>query len=211
MYPICTPADFTVESFIGGRDITDDRQKIQKCSAIVGTPGRILHLMKNNIINVTDIRQFVLDEADQLMADSFRNDVLAIAHRLSQKVQTLAVSATFEKAVERQLVQFMHKPVGVTAKREVPILLGVKQFGYVLPVLPKSPSSAATAALPEPTAPEKMNSMREMFSKINAISGIFEKVPFKQCLIFLNSNQRAESYCNYLSQSGEFTLHWHFD
>lgn len=183
--------EFKVESFIGGLDINEDRRKIQNCSAVIGTPGRILHLMKNNVLNVTNIRMFVLDEADKLMADSFRKDVLAISHRLSQEIQTLALSATFEDGVDKQLAKMMQQPIGVTPKREVPILLGVKQFGLVLP-----PPADSTVA--------KLNSMQEMYAKVKAINDIFEKVPFKQCLIFMNSNQRAESYCNYLSQSGEW-------
>lgn len=165
---------------------------MQKCTTVIGTPGRILHLLKNNVLNVTNIRQFVLDEADKLMTESFRADVLAIGHRMRQKIQTLALSATFEGGVDRQLEKIMHQPIGVTPKREVPILLGVKQFAHVLP--------ATTNASGQPA---KLNTMQEMMAKVAAINGIFEKVPFKQCLIFLNTNTRAESYCNYLSQRGE--------
>lgn len=181
-------AGFRVESFIGGLDVAEDRRKVQNCHCVVGTPGRLLHLMKNNVINCASIALLVLDEADQLMgSDSFRKDVRAISQRLGQKTQTIALSATFERGIDEQLARLMHRtPIGVTPKREVPILLGVKQYVHTLPPL-------AT----------KMNTMQEMYAKVKAVNEIFDRVPFSQCLLFLNSNARAESYSNYLSQSGE--------
>lgn len=184
--------EFKVESFIGGLDIDNDRPKIQNCSAVIGTPGRLLHLIKNNVLNVKTIKLLVLDEADSLMADSFRKDIMAISSRLTPDIQTLALSATFENGVDRQLAKMMQQPIGVTPKREVPILLGVKQFGMVLP-----PPVDSTVV---------RTSMQEMNAKVKAIATIFERVSFKQCLIFMNSNQRAESYGNYLSQNGEFRV-----
>lgn len=178
---------FRVGCFIGGLDIVDDRRKIQGCRAIVGTPGRILHLVKNNVLNTDHIGIFVLDEADKLMSSSFLADIKSIWGRLNPKRQVLAASATFEGGLDITLTQFMRNPIGVTPKREVPILLGVKQFAYVMS------SGDGTSDL---------SSMQEMFAKIKAIQLIFSMVPFKQCIIFSNSQSRAESYSNYLSQNG---------
>lgn len=160
---------------------------MQGCRAIVGTPGRILHLIKNNVLNTDHIGILVLDEADKLMNSSFLADIKNIWGRLNPKRQVLAASATFEGGLDITLTQFMRNPIGVTPKREVPILLGVKQFAYVMP------SGDGTSEL---------SSMQEMFAKVKAIQLIFSMVPFKQCIIFSNSQSRAESYSNYLSQNG---------
>lgn len=160
---------------------------MQGCRSIVGTPGRILHLIKNNVLNTDHIGILVLDEADKLMSSSFLADIKSIWRCLNPKRQVLAASATFEGGLDITLTQFMRNPIGVTPKREVPILLGVKQFAYVMP-------SADGIS--------ELSSMQEMFAKVKAIQRIFSMVPFKQCIIFSNSQSRAESYSNYLSQNG---------
>lgn len=179
---------FRIESFIGGMDLAEDRRKIQGCRALVGTPGRILHLITNGVLKTSDLRLFVLDEADQLMGDSFRNDIRSIRKRLPKAIQTLAVSATFDNNLDLELAKMMNHPVGVTPCREVPILLGVKQLALVLPFDPAAPAP---------------NSMNDMFAKVKAMHTVFSMVAFNQTLVFSNSQSRAESYCNYLRQNGK--------
>lgn len=167
----------------------EDRRKIQGCSAIVGTPGRVLHLLTNGVLKTDEINLFVLDEADELMSGSFQSDVRAIRKRLPSTIQTLVVSATFHNNLDLELAKTMRNPVGVTPKREVPILLGVKQFAFVLPFTEKSG--------------RRLNRMKDMAAKVNAIGKIFSTVAFNQCLVFSNSQNRAESYSNYLRQNGK--------
>lgn len=168
-------------------DITEDRVKIQNCRALVGTPGRILHLITNGVLKTTDIRLFVLDEADQLMSESFQSDVRSIRKHLPSSIQTLVVSATFDNNIDLELAKMMNNPVGVTPKREVPILLGVKQYAIVLPF----------------DADTKLSIIQEMYAKVKAVESIFSTVPFNQSLVFSNCQSRSESYANYLQQKGE--------
>lgn len=168
-------------------EIADDRVKIQKSQALVGTPGRILHLITNGVLKTTDIRLFVLDEADQLMSTSFQNDIRAIRKHLPVSIQTLAVSATFENNIDVELAKMMYHPVGVTPMREVPILLGVKQYALVMPFPPSGLSKS-----------------KEMFAKVRAMDAIYSTVAFNQSLVFSNSQSRSESYCNYMLHNGEF-------
>lgn len=188
-------------SFIGGLDLQDDRKKMQGCRAVIGTPGRILHLIKNNVLNMADIRVFVLDEADKLMASSFFNDVKQIWQRIDKtqrRCQVLAASATFANGLDTKVAQFMQNPIGVSPKREVPILLGVRQFAYAMPTV----TIADATDQDDDDDPKPVSTMQQMFAKIKAVERIFAIVPFKQCIIFSNSQQRAESYANYLSANG---------
>lgn len=118
------------------------------------------------------------------MTQSFRKDVEEILSCLPAKKQILACSATFDEELDQILTAFMNHPIGVTPKKEAPILIGVKQFGY------------------EMTPSDSLNSSQDMQNKINAIQLIFSKISFKQCLIFSNSQSRAESYCNFLERNG---------
>lgn len=181
-------AGFKVASFIGGLELLEDRRKIQGCRAVIGTPGRILHLIKNSVLNMDEIRIFVMDEADKLMSPSFFSDVKQIWQRIDAAAgrQVLAASATFANGLDTKVTQFMRNPIGVSPKREVPILLGVRQFAYIMPTADDKP----------------LSNMQEMFAKVKAVQRIFAMVAFKQCIIFSNSQQRAESYANYLSANG---------
>lgn len=161
----------------------DDRKKLQKCKCIVGTPGRIVHLIKNNVLNTSKIRVVVLDEIDKLLTGSFTADIDFIFNSLPKKKQVIGSSATYDKSVEIAMNDYMKNPIGVTPRREAPVLLGVKQFVYDL-------------------EGENLKQMQEMHQKVKVVASILSTVPFKQCLIFSSSQQRAESYSNYLSNEG---------
>lgn len=45
------------------------------CQVAVGTSGRLVHLVKSKILNMSKVELFVLDEADKLMEDSFKNEI----------------------------------------------------------------------------------------------------------------------------------------
>lgn len=175
--------NFKVGSFIGGLDIAEDRKKMNGCKSIVGTPGRIQHLLKSKILNINDLKLVVLDEADQMIS-SFSTDVKNILAELTSRNQIIASSATFDPArnLDKKLAEYMKNPIGVTPKKEAPILLGVKQFLVEIP--------------------QQDNSLKDMTRKIEEMIKIFTKNPFKQCLAFSNSQSRAESYCNYLNKDG---------
>jgi ATP-dependent RNA helicase DDX20 len=62
-------------SFIGGNSVKNDKIKLKTCQIAVGTPGRILHLINDNMLNVTNIRLFIMDEADKLLAPEFQETI----------------------------------------------------------------------------------------------------------------------------------------
>lgn len=67
---------FVFRLFVGGIDISQDRTFLQKgCRVAVGTSGRLAHLVKCRFLNPNKISLFVLDEADKLMEDSFKNEI----------------------------------------------------------------------------------------------------------------------------------------
>ena len=55
--------------------LVTDKKNIKKCQIAVGAPGRVKHLIEEGSMKVDSIRLFVLDEADKLMEESFRNDI----------------------------------------------------------------------------------------------------------------------------------------
>lgn len=174
---------------IGGRDIVEDRKRINKCKAIVGTPGRILHLIKNNYVCMQNIQTFVLDEADKLVSDDFYGDVNKFLNALNKNRQIIASSATYANDLDKLVVSLMHNPIAVSTSRDTAVLIGVKQF--VLPV--------AAFALPS-TVRHSTTSIQAMWRKVAAVDYILSTTSFKQCILFSNSQFRANSYANYLTQ-----------
>lgn len=174
---------FKAFEFIGGTEIADDRKKIQSAKVVVGTPGRILHLIKNEIFNISNLKTLVLDEADKLLeGGQMGKDVKAILAIMPKKIQILATTATVTKHLERVMKQVMKNPIGITPKHEIPVLLGIKQFVKVLP--------------------SESDNIRLMNAKIDELHKIFTRITFKQCLLFTDSQSKTESYGNYLKKRG---------
>src|SRR5690606_21888025 len=61
---------------------------------LVATPGRLLDLLNQRALSLSDIEIFVLDEADRMLDMGFINDVKKIITKIPQKKQTLFFSAT---------------------------------------------------------------------------------------------------------------------
>lgn len=55
--------------FFGGLSIKKDEEVLKKnCPhVVVGTPGRILALVRNRSLNLRNVKHFVLDECDKML------------------------------------------------------------------------------------------------------------------------------------------------
>ncbi|XP_054733962.1 probable ATP-dependent RNA helicase DDX20 [Anastrepha obliqua] len=173
---------FRAVSVIGGLDVAEDRKRLQGAKAVVGTPGRLLHLIQNNVLNTSKMRLLVLDEADKMYTQSFRQDLRRIQNALPAKRQTVACSATFCDGLDVELAKIMRNPLLISTEERATLLIGIKQFVYELP--------------------DQKTSILEMQSKLEGLRFIFGRIAFKQCLIFAGSQSRANSYCNYLEKEG---------
>jgi ATP-dependent RNA helicase RhlE len=80
---------------------------------IVATPGRLLDLMQQRIISLSDIRFFVLDEADRMLDMGFVHDVKRIITKLPAKRQTLFFSATMPDEIKQLANVLLTNPVKV--------------------------------------------------------------------------------------------------
>ncbi len=82
----------------------------QGVDILIATPGRLLDLMQQRLINLSDIRYFVLDEADRMLDMGFINDVKKIVAKLPQKRQTLFFSATMPPEIQRLSSSILDNP-----------------------------------------------------------------------------------------------------
>lgn len=66
---------------------------------IVGTPGRVLKLLRQRAINLSLVKHYILDEADRMLDMGFIEDILKITSFVPQQRQTLLFSATFPENI----------------------------------------------------------------------------------------------------------------
>ena len=108
-----------VRSVYGGSSI-EKQIKALKSGAhiVVGTPGRLLDLIKRKALKLNHVETLILDEADEMLNMGFLEDIESIISRVPEERQTLLFSATMPDAIKRIGVQFMKEPehVKIAAK-----------------------------------------------------------------------------------------------
>jgi ATP-dependent RNA helicase RhlE len=80
---------------------------------LVATPGRLLDLMQQGHITLSNIKYFVLDEADRMLDMGFIHDVKKIIAKLPVKRQSLFFSATMPPEISQLADMLLKHPVKI--------------------------------------------------------------------------------------------------
>jgi len=113
----------------GGTDTQRDIREIREGQQIVvGTPGRISHLIRQGCLKTDNIRSFVLDEADEMLSVGFKGQIYEIFRSLPPIVQVCLFSATLPTEILELTGKFMRDPVRVLVKKDELTLEGIRQF-----------------------------------------------------------------------------------
>lgn len=113
----------------GGRDINQQLKKLKgNIHMIIATPGRLLDHIERRTIDLSAIKTFVLDEADQMLFMGFKNEVEKIMGQMPKKKQMLCFSATMDSAVKKLAYRYMNDPSIVSVKKEEVDYNSIKQF-----------------------------------------------------------------------------------
>lgn len=80
---------------------------------VVGTPGRIIDLINNSSLKLGEIEYLVLDEADQMLAVGFEEDVELILENLPPKRQSMLFSATMPSWVKKLSRKYLDNPLNI--------------------------------------------------------------------------------------------------
>ncbi|MBS4750510.1 DEAD/DEAH box helicase [Granulicatella sp. zg-ZJ] len=112
--------DITISNFVGG---TDKQRQVAKLNAsqphiVIGTPGRILDLMKEQALKVYKAKTLVIDEADMTLDLGFLPEVDEIASQFPKELQMLVFSATIPQKLKPFLKKYMENPVEVNLQPE---------------------------------------------------------------------------------------------
>lgn len=80
---------------------------------VVGTPGRIIDLLKRGALNLSEVQFVVLDEADQMLAVGFEEAVEEILDKLPQKRQSMMFSATMPSWIRSLTKKYLKDPITI--------------------------------------------------------------------------------------------------
>ena len=97
---------------------------------LVATPGRLLDLMDQGFVRLTDVEYFVLDEADRMLDMGFIHDIRKIISKLPAKRQSLFFSATMPKTIVELSRKILVNPQKIEATPKATTAETVQQFLY---------------------------------------------------------------------------------
>jgi len=115
--------DVDVVPVYGGAPIVDQIAAISRGGQIVvGTPGRVLDLLRRGKMVLADCRMVVLDEADEMLSMGFIDDVRDILKRSPWGRQTALFSATMPEPIRKLAEDELHSPEFVkVASKEITV------------------------------------------------------------------------------------------
>jgi ATP-dependent RNA helicase DeaD len=107
-----------IASVTGGTPVYRDRQMLgRKPRVLVGTPGRLLDHVKSGNVDLGNVRELVLDEADQMLDMGFREELEGILDATPKSRRTHMVSATFPDGIQRLAQRYQSEPFSIEGTR----------------------------------------------------------------------------------------------
>lgn len=174
---ISTHMGISVYAATGGPPLKDDIRAIERgAQFLIGTPGRIFDLMNREILRRDKIRVLIFDEADQMLEDRFKEQVMCILRKgFPKEMQVALFSATMDEDVLYVANQLLQNPVRILIKPEEVPLDGIKQFFVEL---------------------EKED------WKYDVLCDLYKQLTINQALIYCNKRQRAEWLAEKMDSQG---------
>lgn len=92
--------DYKVTSLYGGHNVADEKNSLQNVpSIIVGTPGRLLDHANRGNIDLTNVRQLILDEFDKCLELGFEEEMHKLLKKMPNLSRKILTSATILKDI----------------------------------------------------------------------------------------------------------------
>lgn len=180
-----------VEGYLKG-DMSEDKITAQ---VIIGTPGKIVGLIKGKKLMTNDIKLFVLDEADQMIDQTqgeLRVQVDFVKKMIPKQSRVMLFSATYQETLEgtdhgskkdQKIMEYAEKFVPeekekILIPRTELALTAIRQYAVIC---------------------------QDDKDKFNVLSTIFRELPIAQAMIFLHTKVGAQELAKQLRDKG-FTI-----
>jgi ATP-dependent RNA helicase RhlE len=83
------------------------------CDLLIATPGRLLDLAEQRVVDLREVQCFVLDEADRMLDMGFIHAIRRVLKMLPPQRQNLMFSATYSAEIRELANRFVRNPVVV--------------------------------------------------------------------------------------------------
>jgi len=125
--------DLRCSAIIGGiSQKAQERALKQGADIIIATPGRLIDLISQKLIDLQFVKILVLDEADRMLDMGFINDVKKIIAKMPSKRQTLFFSATMPPEISKMVKSLLINPVKVEITPESSTVDKITQSLYLV-------------------------------------------------------------------------------
>lgn len=142
-----------VVAVYGGSSYVPQLRALERgAQVVVGTPGRVMDLIDRGALDLSNVRYFVLDEADEMLRMGFAEDVETIASGLPEERISALFSATMPPPIRRVAEQHLRHPQEVTISRPASTVSTVEQTYAVVPERHKIGALARVLAVTEADA-----------------------------------------------------------
>ena len=122
-----------ITTVYGGQPIDRQIRELNKgADVVVGTPGRVIDLIKRRKLMLDDVKYFVLDEADEMLNMGFIEDIEYILSETNEEKQVLLFSATMPNKILKLAKKYMGEYELIHVEREQVTTDNVEQLFYAV-------------------------------------------------------------------------------
>ncbi len=89
-----------------------------KVDFVVATPGRLIDLYKDNVLDLKQVKALVFDEADRMFDMGFKDDMKFLLQRIPNQRQLMVFSATMNLDVMTTVYQFGSNPTEINISKD---------------------------------------------------------------------------------------------
>lgn len=178
--------EINIKLLQGGKSVKQDIEDLESSPhIIVGTPGRVLHMLKDNHIRLSESILFIIDEADELFKRGFKDTIKEIYVGIKDVgIQVAMFSATWESdELETSLLLLKNDPKVIDLRKDEQTLKGIDQ--YLIDMGERRSNKGINDEL-----------------KIRIILDIYSRYPINQSIIFVNTVDRVKAIHNKLNDLG---------
>lgn len=167
----------------GGVSINPQMMALRNTDILVATPGRLIDLLQNNAVHLSQVKHLVLDEADKMLNEGFKEEMNQILQLLPKQRQTVLFSATLKEAIVEIKGLLLNNPVEIEIVPEEKNIDAIKQIAYLV------------------SEEQKAAFLRNLIKEQN----------LQQVLVFVSSIKRADNLVVKLSKNGITASAFHGD
>jgi len=120
-------------SVYGGQPYGPQLSKLRSgVDVVIGTPGRLMDLLKRGVLDLSQLRVLILDEADEMLSMGFIDDIETIIQYTPNDRQTALFSATFPPEIKRISDKYLDDPTTISIHSDHLTVDSIEQRYYLV-------------------------------------------------------------------------------